>query len=407
MNPPQPRRPSRAVPRHTQSNAQRNAQARATRDADQVGQGRDRSDSASVSSSEPTASQSNGSSSRSLFAGLREVARKQAAGRNHDVDDDGSEGSVSGRQGTDVLETGRISTRTSARQPRRGRLGGDDEPAGKSATSADSPGGSGAEVVIPPASTVVDVYRPGTRQAKVTSLADRRAEQARDQRHRRTRVVLYLAAAASLLAVVVYIVVGSSLLALDPQESTIGGQGPDTDVVAVEAIVQDHAETPLLLLDVNALAQEISEVTGVRQVVVIRDWPQAVVVEIEPRLAVANVVADSGFEIVDDQGHWLAHVDEPRAGLPQVDIPLAEDSTEARLQATLEVLGNLPQPLLEQVVTAGAGDNNWVQLNLTESRTVVWGSAEDGELKAAVLATLLGVTASEYDVSAPLAPVTR
>jgi cell division protein FtsQ len=47
-----------------------------------------------------------------------------------------------------------------------------------------------------------------------------------------------------------------------------------------------------------------------------------------------------------------------------------------------------------------------VRLELLDGAQVVWGSASDNELKAAVLATLLQVGASTYDVSTPETPIT-
>ena len=45
---------------------------------------------------------------------------------------------------------------------------------------------------------------------------------------------------------------------------------------------------------------------------------------------------------------------------------------------------------------------------LKDGRTVVWGSAEESDTKAEVLATLLAtVQAQTYDVSVPSKPTTR
>ena len=49
-----------------------------------------------------------------------------------------------------------------------------------------------------------------------------------------------------------------------------------------------------------------------------------------------------------------------------------------------------------------------VSLVLKDGREVVWGSAEESETKAEVLATLLAtVQAQVYDVSVPSKPTTR
>ena len=48
-----------------------------------------------------------------------------------------------------------------------------------------------------------------------------------------------------------------------------------------------------------------------------------------------------------------------------------------------------------------------VKLELQDGSEVLWGSADDAELKASVLTTLLQVGADHYDVSIPTAPLTR
>ena len=48
-----------------------------------------------------------------------------------------------------------------------------------------------------------------------------------------------------------------------------------------------------------------------------------------------------------------------------------------------------------------------ITISLTDDRTVLWGSAEESELKSEVLGTLLQMEARVYDVSAPLYPTTR
>ena len=48
-----------------------------------------------------------------------------------------------------------------------------------------------------------------------------------------------------------------------------------------------------------------------------------------------------------------------------------------------------------------------IEIQLSDGDTIVWGSAEQSQVKAQVLSVLLSQEASVYDVSAPHAPTTR
>ena len=65
-------------------------------------------------------------------------------------------------------------------------------------------------------------------------------------------------------------------------------------------------------------------------------------------------------------------------------------------------------PLLgERITLLQASAVDQIQVQLSDGDTVVWGSAEQSQLKAQVLSVLLSQEASVYDVSAPHAPTTR
>jgi len=61
----------------------------------------------------------------------------------------------------------------------------------------------------------------------------------------------------------------------------------------------------------------------------------------------------------------------------------------------------------ERITLLQASAVDQIQVQLSDGDTVVWGSAEQSQLKAQVLSVLLSQEASVYDVSAPHAPTTR
>ena len=67
----------------------------------------------------------------------------------------------------------------------------------------------------------------------------------------------------------------------------------------------------------------------------------------------------------------------------------------------------LPEDLAPRVDFVSVASVDRIELALRDGRTVVWGSAEDSERKAEVLAVLLQQDARVYDVSVPATPTTR
>ena len=61
----------------------------------------------------------------------------------------------------------------------------------------------------------------------------------------------------------------------------------------------------------------------------------------------------------------------------------------------------------ERITLLQASAVDRIEIQLSDGDTIVWGSAEQSQVKAQVLSVLLSQEASVYDVSAPHAPTTR
>jgi cell division protein FtsQ len=93
------------------------------------------------------------------------------------------------------------------------------------------------------------------------------------------------------------------------------------------------------------------------------------------------------------------------AGLPRVETG-ATTGSEALREAAL-VVASLPSDLLASVDHVEAATVDEISLQLRDGRTVEWGSVEESELKARVIADLLVARrAQHYDVSVPGQPTT-
>lgn len=241
----------------------------------------------------------------------------------------------------------------------------------------------------------------------VSGLSDRLAERQRSRRRLRIRAIVAAAVAVLLLAGTGYVLLASPLVALEVDEVEVTGTNELASTEAVLAVVQPYEGEPLLRLDTSGLREELLGIVGVREATVQREFPHGLAITIEPRVPVATVEQEDGYVLLDTEGVELAVTDEPSEGVPVVEVPVGTEVTADALTAVLTVMAALPSEILAQVASASASSAHEVEFVLDSGARVVWGSADDNELKAAVLESLLQVEAELYDVSAPLSPITR
>lgn len=156
---------------------------------------------------------------------------------------------------------------------------------------------------------------------------------------------------------------------------------------------------PIAQLDADGATARIMLLPWVGSVEVRRGWPSDVILAVVPRAAIATQFGtgrgvDSSGVVFDAPGPLAEN-------LPAID------ADGVGLVAAVTVWQSLPAPLLAKVVGVSASTRDDVELLLKSGAKVRWGSAEQGELKAQVLAGLLQQRAAVYDVSAPEVPTTQ
>jgi cell division protein FtsQ len=113
------------------------------------------------------------------------------------------------------------------------------------------------------------------------------------------------------------------------------------------------------------------------------------------------VANGSGYDVVDVEGTVMRSVGSVEDGVPVVR------ATGDGVLAAIAVASELPEEIRRQVGSIEASTRNDVTLILANGSEVMWGSADEGSVKAEVLAVLLKeVDARYYDVSAPGVPAT-
>lgn len=219
-------------------------------------------------------------------------------------------------------------------------------------------------------------------------------------RRRRWRLVLAAVLALALVAGGVWLTFFSDRLAV----SGVEVRGTDSlSVGEVRAAADVPEGEPLATLDLGAVEARVSTLAPVRSVDVSRKWPDSVLIEVTERTPVAVVSIGGVFRGLDAEGVVFNRYRRAPAGLPRVEVD-ADVADDALVEAAA-VVAALPADLATTVDHVEVRTVDQVSLELRNGRTVRWGSADDSEQKAEVLAGLLAAQeAPVYDVSVPGQP---
>lgn len=172
----------------------------------------------------------------------------------------------------------------------------------------------------------------------------------------------------------------------------------------VTAAAQVPLGTPLARLDTAAIATRVKQLKAVSDVTVTRSVPHGVRIAVKERTAVYAVSSGSGFDLVDAQGVAFTSVADAPKGLVVASITGSDDRLRRDVATVVRAL---PQALRDRAVLVSAESPDSIVIELSGGAEVVWGSAENSAQKAQVIAALLSVKASVYDVSSPSHPTTK
>ena len=170
--------------------------------------------------------------------------------------------------------------------------------------------------------------------------------------------------------------------------------------------------TPLARVNTSQVAESVKrEVPAVSSVTVQRRWPHSIVIKATPRTVAANVTVDGLVRWADQTGFVFGAVNQPRKAAPSIIVrPRFGTDTSARQRAIAEALvvaRALPAPVKAKLARIEFRSQDDIVIATTSGRTIRWGSADDSDRKAVVLAALLGRKAKVYDVRTPDLPTTK
>lgn len=246
--------------------------------------------------------------------------------------------------------------------------------------------------------------RPPVSPADAAAARNRRRF-ARRQWRRRWLAWKYVVAALLVLLLVVggvWLVLFSRYLAVE--EVSVSGTRmlSASDVRSAAGVPTGE---PLARVDLEAVQRRVQALPAVAEATVTRGWPDAVRIAVTERQAIAVVELGDRIRGMDAGGVLFRDYARAPRGLPLVRTSGTVESDA--LEEAAAVVSALPPSLARRVRYVSVESVDQIALVLRDGRVVLWGSSEESDVKAQVVAQLLGsVQARLYDVSVPGQPTT-
>ncbi|MET3636370.1 FtsQ-type POTRA domain-containing protein [Curtobacterium oceanosedimentum] len=247
------------------------------------------------------------------------------------------------------------------------------------------------------------------REARVAKRRRRlleRAEVRRFTRRARHRRAAWITAGAVVVVfgASILVAVTSPLMAL----RTIEVRGTErVDATALRQALSDQMGTPLARIDFGEVKRDIAAFPLIESYVTEEVPPHTLVVTVTERTPVVAVQTGESYDLVDPAGIVVQSSPDRPEGVPVADVQRAELGSPV-FRTMTEVVLSLPSTVRRQVTDVRASTADDVTLTLDDGSSVVWGSPDDSDAKASLLAALVADHASrapdtkvEFDVSAP------
>ena len=217
------------------------------------------------------------------------------------------------------------------------------------------------------------------------------------------RYVLGFVAVVALVGTSIWLVFFSATLQVK-QVEVVGNE------LLSDARIRERADVPLgdqlALVDLGRADARVASLAEVKSVDVTRTWPDGVRIQVVERTAVAVVELAGRIRGLDADGVVFRDYRTVPKGMPRIR-PGGAAGTDA-LKEAATVVSALPKDLAARVDHVEVETVDQITLVMRDQRQVLWGSAEESELKAEVVDKLLAAQeASYYDVSVPGNPTYR
>jgi cell division protein FtsQ len=171
---------------------------------------------------------------------------------------------------------------------------------------------------------------------------------------------------------------------------------------------------PLPSVDTAAAERRLrTALPRLREARVVRSWPHGIAIDVTERKPELAMKRSGGeFVEVDADGVRFDVVPEQPNGVPLLAMEVGRSAAsrhfggERLRREAVRVAAALPESVAHATRTVRVRSYDSITLELTEGRTVLWGSGEQGHAKARSLTALMKAAggARHFDVSVPSAP---
>ncbi|MFF0743398.1 cell division protein FtsQ/DivIB [Streptomyces sp. NPDC004111] len=226
-------------------------------------------------------------------------------------------------------------------------------------------------------------------------------------------VVLLLAVAVLLVGGGVWALYGSKWLRVEQVRATGTRVLTPGEVVAAADV---PTGVPMISIDSGAIEDRLrKELPRIDTIDVVRSWPHGIGLKVTERKPVLLIEKGAKFIEVDHQGVRFATVTKAPRGVPRLELAAQRSPSLRRfgeqrlLDEAVRVTGELGGALARNLTAVKVTSFDSITLELTNGRSVFWGSGEDNAAKSRALVALMKAApdARHFDVSAPSAPAVR
>lgn len=233
-------------------------------------------------------------------------------------------------------------------------------------------------------------------------MPDRGDVRGRMAKRARGRRILVAGFVAVLVGLLVWVIGYSPVLSV--RQVRVDGTDivPIADVITAAAVPMGQ---PLAQIDCNEVAARVTAaLPGVASASVSRHWPSTLVIHVTERVIVYQIAVGGGYDWVSKDG-VVFHSSSQKQDVLVASVGISDQTLLADVAT---VVAAIPDSLMPQVQGISASSRDSIKLALDGGRQVVWGSAEQSDLKAEVIVVLLAnVPGKVYDISAPSNPAVR
>ena len=212
---------------------------------------------------------------------------------------------------------------------------------------------------------------------------------------RRARMFVVGATVALVAAVVAVVLYTVPVFAL--REITVEGNTNTPYAEVVDATGFEDGKN-LLILDMKQAVHNLVALPWIYKAEIHTKLPNTVAIAVTEHEPLLYLTSPEGDILIDRKGNQFMIAPHPEG---TVEVQGAAGDDLPRLTAAATVVGALAPEIRAQVASIDVSSPERITVRLADERTVFWGTSEQAEAKARVMATVLTQPGTQWNVSDP------